>query len=163
MAYESMNKILWFIQNSLAEGKKPNKDGYYVYTNKEISEGIKITTSTIAKWMNMVVDSLNNDWSDNFKGWLPGSEEPIYMISDAHYYRGVLSFRRNPDSLNPELDYYWAPHPLNNYFVYVAYDSKHRRRHHGDKARYGCFPWNWSEEQVEKAYQDWLKILSKNT
>lgn len=142
----SCGAIVFYIQTSLSTNKQPDENGFYIYTKKEICEHTDISSTTFQNSINEAIQTLKSE----ARGWLSNSNESICMISDISYKNGILKFKRNPNTMIPELEYYWAVHPVTNWFAHISYDENHIRRYNGSEARYGTFPWSWSDEEIAK-------------
>ena len=71
------------------------------------------------------------------------------LYINVEYKKGIFKFKRNPITLNPELQHLWALPPLYDYVTVHLFDEKHRRRIWG-QAKYDAFPWSWTEEQIQE-------------
>lgn len=148
----SEGQIIHYIQCELADGRKPDKDGYYAFSRKELAEGAKISLSTFDSHKDEVVRYFSS-WC-NLKSWAHYDEyagEILYV--DVSYERGKLKFRQNPITINSKLSYLWALRPLDSYFAYDCFDEKHRRRTNG-RMRYGAIPWTWDADLWEQVIAD---------
>lgn len=143
----SSGKIIRYIQQSLYEGKAPDKEGYYKFSRKELYEGARISAAAFDKNRNEV-EAYFARWCDLKKqGNYPQyAKEMLYI--DVKYEKGYFMFKRNPITLMPELQHLWALPPLESYFCYDCYDEQHRRRTNGEP-KFDAFPWSWSEAQIQ--------------
>lgn len=152
MSSRTAGKIIRYIQQALYEGKEPDANGYYKFSRKELSEGAQISTSTF--------DSNRADVESYFARWCDLEKQGKYpelkhemLYIDVCYEKGYFMFRRNPITLQPELQHLWALPPLADYFCYDCYDEQHRRRTNGPQI-YGAFPWRWTEEQIQETIKN---------
>ena len=119
----SSGKIIRYIQQSLYEGKAPDKDGYFKFSRKELYEGARISAAAFDKNRNEV-EAYFARWCDLKKqGNYPQyAKEMLYI--DVKYEKGYFMFKRNPITLMPELQHLWALPPLESYFCYDCYDEQ---------------------------------------
>ena len=144
----SEGEVIHAIQQSLYDGKCPDKDGYYCFSRKELCEIAHLSPSTVDRCKDEVVKYFSS-WCDLAR-WAHYEEykgEILYI--NVSYERGVLKFQRNPLTLAPELSHLWAMPPLDFYFAYDCFDEKHRRR--GTvKMVFDAIPWTWDADQYEE-------------
>ncbi len=161
MSSESKGKILHYIQMSLYNGKCANEEGFYCYTKKELTENTGLSSDTISRNMEEVLEYLT-DWCD--LSWFAGLEElkGQCLYTDVSYKRGILRFKRNPLTCQPEYMYLWALPPLHDRFSYDVFDEKQRRRCHGSKMIYDAIPWSWDADQYEQELKDARKKIQEH-
>lgn len=141
---QSVYRMMHYIQKSLYEGKQPTEEGRFVYTRKELSQGAKLSLSTVDSTKFSLIEFMKKTfdlalWAkyDEYKG------ENLFV--DIKYDRGRLSFRRNIITEKSDLQHLWALPPLEDYFVYDAFDDKHRRRCNCSEKQYDAIPWTWKD------------------
>lgn len=146
-------EFIHYIQTKLYEGRKPNDEGYYVFTRKELAEGTNRSPSTFDR-CRFEVEYYFSEWCDlkKFGKYPEYSGEILYI--DVKYEKGKFMFKRNPITFKPELEHLWALPPIDTYFAYDYFDDKHRRRHNGDCRIYDSFPWHWTEDQIQQALKE---------
>ena len=145
---QSSYKIVHYFEKELGDGRKPDCNGFYRFSKNEVAKAVGLSERTVSqadKVFNVKISFCGNN-----RGWSNAKQDYVEMISDFDYKNGVYSFRRNPESEIPELDYYWAPKVKDPYFTWKSYDEKHRRRTNSENAYDGTYPWSWKEEQIIK-------------
>ena len=145
---QSAGKVILYIQNSLYDGKKANDDGYYCFTRKELADNSRISATTLDRCKDDVCFHLMNDY--DFSSWAKYKElagESLYL--DVAYEKGILRFKRNPLTFQPEYSFLWGLPPLDYYFSYDCFDEKHRRRSNSRKMEYDAIPWSWNADEYE--------------
>ena len=153
MSSLSEGKIKHYIQTTLYDGRKPNENGYYCYSRKELAENTGLSPSTVVRNMDEVLDYFSKGFRlDNCVKFSEYPGESLYC--DVSYVQGVLSFKRNPLTFKPELSFLWGLPPLYYHFAYDCFDDKHRRRHNGGKMIFDSIPWSWDADK----YEDELRL-----
>lgn len=149
--------IAHYIQVCLYEGRRPDEDGWYVFSRDEISESLNISKQTITNSKDEVIAYLSSS-TLSMSGYTQYKGQFLY--DQLKYERGKFKFKRNPLSYNEEIKELWAMKPTSDYFAYDCFDSKHRRRKNGsyDPENPFVFPWSWSDEEIETT----IKQISNN-
>ena len=145
---QSAGKVIVYIRNSLYDGKKANDDGYYCFTRKELADHSRISVTTLDRCKDEICYHLRNDY--DFSSWAKYKElsgESLYL--DVAYEKGVLRFKRNPLTFQPEYAFLWGLPSLNYYFSYDCFDEKHRRRCNSRKMEFDAIPWSWNADEYE--------------
>lgn len=156
---ESVYKIIHYIQQSLYDGRKPDANGNYCFSRKDLAEGASVSLSSVSSNIESVVLMLSDDY--DFNRWARFSEytgENLY--EGVSYNKGVLSFKRNPVTLAPDLNFLWALPPINSLFSYDSFDEKHRRRTSGNKMIYDAIPWTWDADQYEAELKEARRLIA---
>ena len=146
---DSVSSILFYIQKSLYEGKQPDADGFYCYTKKELAENASVSVVTVMRSKEQILSYLQR-WCD-FSSWAKFEDyagEILYQ--NVSFEAGILKFKRNPLTLQPEFSFLWALPPLEPWFCYDAFDANHRRRINGNKMKFDAVPWSWNADQYEE-------------
>ena len=138
----------WFIQQSLYEGKQPDKDGYYVFTRKELADGAGKSVGTFDNNRFGLEYYFSTCSLKEYGKYPEYANEMLYI--DVKYEKGKFRFKRNTITMTSELEHLWALPPLCDYFVYDCFDEQHRRRTNYSKPLLDSFPWSWSEEQIQE-------------
>lgn len=146
-------KIIRYIQGELFNGKQPTETGEYVFSRKELAEGVGISVSTVdnckdavAKYFSSFCDLCSWAKYEEYIG------EKLYI--DVSYEKGKLKFKRNPITFEPHLSHLWALPPLADWFAYDVFDDKHRRRCNCSVVTYDAIPWSWDADLWEQIIQD---------
>lgn len=146
-------KIIRYIQGELFNGKQPTETGHYVFSRKELAEGVGISVSTVDNCKDAVTKYFSSFC--DLKTWAKYDEyagEILYI--DVSFEKGKLKFKRNPITFEPHLSHLWALPPLNDWFAYDVFDDKHRRRCNCSVATYDAIPWDWDADLWEQVIQD---------
>ncbi len=141
----SAEKIEKYVQETLYNGRQPDDQGFYIFSHKELYANLGVASKTISDSIEEVVCFFAERfdlarWAkyDELKG------EQLYL--DVSYEKGVLRFRRNPITIDSNLDFLWGLPPIRFDF----FDEKHRRRCYGSNMKYDAIPYDWDADQYEE-------------
>ncbi len=141
---ESGSKIAWYVEDALSKGKQEDKDGWYIFTKKEIADAIDLSPETVYRNISKAMYYLK---SRTFAAaHFDVEENQIY--TSMKWEKGKLMFKRNPLTNDIKYQYLFGC-PRTYYWAYESYDDKHRRRGNVGRLNGKAFGWHFKDEEIE--------------
>ncbi len=147
----SAMEIAWHVEDLLSKGREETKDGWFIFSRKELAEITGFSPQTIYRNINETMRYLESRSFGTAKYYDIEPSE-IYMMMK--WEKGSLMFKRNPLTYDPKYKYLFGKPNEDCYWTYESFDEKHRRR--GPSPLEGMRFNHWiSEEEIEKKIKDW--------
>ena len=112
--------VVRYVQECIADGR-PDENGVFVFTRKELVDATGISPSTFNKNINEVIKLIGTGFDFHLSFNVPGykiHQENVFI--DVSYEKGKLTFRRNPLTLTEEFEYMWSElKPKYPWFAYI--------------------------------------------
>jgi len=107
----NLYKLMLYVQYRVSEGLQPDENGYYKIKRADFIKDLPIAASTFDNNIEKLWEHMMSEWDIGIFFGLTGLYgEKLYV--EVSYTKGVLSFKRNPITKHPKLQYLWARKPL---------------------------------------------------